>query len=236
MNSLLNLKNVPKNGFIYYLQGKEKMKKILLLVMIISIIFLGGGCMHNESDYYEIKNKEKTAEDYLSAKYDGEFSFASQGDDVWSSKSEISIFSDDKGQKFKVKETDGYYVDNYCSVIFDRSASEYVNSFFEDKIKVFISTQSVFLHEGKEFDAPSDYLKECSVINVAIYTTQTEYYEEIAEQLLAVMSGCTVSAVVFCVENEDYIKVTEYKNSANVLASGSFWIENNKISSKSWEE
>lgn len=99
---------------------------------------------------------------------------------------------------------------------------------------MFKNTQSVFLSDTTKFDTASNYLKECAVINVAIYTTQIECYEEIAKQLLDVMNDCTVSAVVYCVEVENFTNITEYKSTAKVLKSGSFWIENNEI--KSLEE
>ncbi len=212
------------------------MKKILLLVMITLFILGVSGCMRNESGSNEITNKTKTAKDYLTSKYGGVFSFVSYGDDVWSAKSKSSIFSDNYGQNFTVKENSGYFTDNYCSVLFDASASESINTFFEDNTKVFVNTQSVFLPSAKKFDNTSDYLKDCSVINVAIYTTQDEHYEEISRLLMSAMSGYTVSAVVYCVDVDDFMNVTEYKSTANVLTSGSFWIENNEVSSKSWEE
>ena len=212
------------------------MKKVLLLVVITLLIFGGCGCMRNESGSNELTNDSKSAENYLSNKYNEEFVFVSYGDDVWSSKSKSSIYSNKNGQNFTVKENSGYFTDNYCSVLFDTTASEHVNGLFDDNVKVFINTQSVFLSDTKQFDTASNYLKECAVINVAIYTTQIEHYEEIAKQLLTIMNDCTVSAVVYCVEAEDFASITEYKSTAKVLTSGSFWIENNEISSKSWEE
>lgn len=212
------------------------MKKVLLLVMITLLIFLGCGCMRNESGSNELTNNSKSAEKYLSNKYNEEFVFVSYGDDVWSSKSKSSIYSNKNGQNFTVKENSGYFTDNYCSVLFDTTVSEHVNGLFDDNVKVFINTQSAFLFDTKQFDTASNYLKECAVINVAIYTTQIEHYEEIAKQLLVIMNDCTVSAVVYCVDVEDFATITEYKSTAKVLTSGSFWIENNEISSKSWEE
>lgn len=212
------------------------MKRVLLLVMISLFIFGVSGCMRNESGSNELTNKITTAEDYLSSKYGEVFSFVSYGDDVWSSKSKSSIYSDNNGQNFTVKENSGYFTDNYCSILFDASASESINAFFEDNTKVFVNTQSVFFPSTKKFDNTSDYLKDCSVINVAIYTTQVEHYEEISKLLMNAMSDCTVSTVVYCVDVQDFINITEFKSTANVLTSGSFWIENNEVSSKSWEE
>lgn len=212
------------------------MKKLLLLVIITLFIFLGGGCMRNEFGFNEFENNAKTAEDYLSIKYGGEFSFVSIGDDVWSSKSKSLIFVDNKGRNFTVKENSGYFTDNYCSVLFDASASEYVKTFFGEDTKVYVNTQSFFLPSTRKFDDITDYLKDCSVINIAIFTTQIEQYEAVAEKLLTALNDCSISAVVYCIDSDDFMTVTEYKSSVNIVASGSFWIENNEIFSRSWEE
>lgn len=211
------------------------MKKIIFFAMITVLVLGTCGCMRGGTSYGDINKNTKTAEDYLLTKYGSEFSFVSYGDDVWSSKSKSSNFSDTEGREFTVKENNGYFTDNYASVLFDIAAGEYVATFFGEDTKVYISTQSVFLPATRKFDSMSEYLKDCSVINVAIFTKRIGEYEEVAETLLNALSDCFASAVIYCVDEANLAEVREYKSFVNTIASESFWIENNEISSRSWE-
>ena len=176
------------------------------------------------------------AADYLITKYGSEFSFLSNGDDVWSSKSKSLIFSYEEGREFTVKENSGYFTDNYASVLFDTGASKDVNAFFGEDTKIYVNTMSVFFPSAKIFHSASEYLKDCSVVNVAIFTKRIGEYDSIAETLRAAMGDCTVYAVIYCVDEAEFASVCEYKSLVNTIASESFWIDNDEISSRSWEE
>lgn len=209
------------------------MEKIRLLVIIVLLAVGMCGCMNHVS----VTNNSKDVESYLTNKYNDEFTFVSYGDNVWSSKSKSLIYADENGQYFTVKENSGYFSDNYCSVLFDESASKLVTGFFDEKIKAFVSTQSVFLSSSKRFDNVFDYLKACAVVNVVIYTAQSDYScEEISKRLLNKMHDCCVSVVVYSVAEDAFDSIINYESSVNVLSSSSFWIKNNEISLKSWEE
>lgn len=172
---------------------------------------------------------------YLYNKYGSDFSFVSEEDDVWSSKSKSYVFVDDNENRFLVRNSSGYLTDNYSSVLFDSIASKNVCMDLGPKVKVYIKTTSTFFDSTKKFDEFMTYLSECPVINVAVYTAEDYDDDELANRLKESLIGCTASVVIFHVTDDIYASVNDFVSDISTMSSVSFWIENDSISKKSLE-
>lgn len=181
-------------------------------------------------------SEEKNMQSYLYNKYGSDFSFVSEEDDVWSSKSKSYMFVDNNENHFLVRNSSGYLTDNYSSVLFDSIASMSACAGFGAEVKVYIKTTSTFFDSTKQFNEFMAYLSECPVINVAVYTTENYDNDEIANSLKESLIGCTASVVIYHVADDIFASVNDFVSDISTISSVSFWIENNSISEKSWEE
>lgn len=207
--------------------GIARMLKIISIFMIIALLAcIVCGCMKGSD-----KNK---IEQYLSTKYTGNFTYISDGNDVWSSKTKTYVYSDENGNSFNVKNTDGVLIDNYCSVLFDDTANKNIAEKYAFDFKLFVNTESTFLGSSDKIENYSTYLTECPVVDICIYTVKSDEYDKIADMLLEPFKNCTASVVIYVVSDETYSNAYRYGDSAGVLSSQTFWIKDNTITSKSW--
>lgn len=192
--------------------------------------------MNNESMTNSNIKNDKEIDNYLSEKYGLTFVYISHGDDVWSSKASSYIYANKEGDYFTVKDNSGYFADNYCSCLYDAVASEQISNDSSLNIKLYVNTKSAYFGKEKTFEGYIDYLQECPVVNIAIYTDGIDDFDKIANSLKDVFTDCSISAVIYCVESNVYDEIENYDNKLDILSSETFWIEDNKISDKSWEE
>ena len=152
---------------------REKSKKYICL--IIGFLMLVTGCGKKIDNDKIIK--------YLENKYNQNFSYVSSGDDVWSSKSETKIFSDNNNQKFKVKVFSDYIADTYYSIIYDDEISKYYQNQFTKNYKIFASSESYFTNEnqkyseakGKVFSIAPFYAEMCDLYKIYGYQQFSDY-------------------------------------------------------------
>lgn len=211
----------------------KTIKQLSLLLLSIILILGVCGCMNTGV----VSNSEKkNMQSYLQNKYSSDFSFVSEEDDVWSSKSKSYVFVDDNENRFLIRNSSGYLTDNYSSVLFDSIASKNACVGLGPKVKVYIKTTSTFFDSTKKFDGFMTYLSECPVINVAVYTAENYDNDELANRLKESLIGCTASVVIYHVADGIFASVNDFVSDISTISSVSFWIENNSISEKSWEE
>lgn len=212
------------------------MKKKILLISLFIIMTLGVcGCMSGTS-YLVDENMEERIIDYLYNKYQKKFLYISQGDDVWSSKIKTYVCEDEDGREFFVKENNGDFIDNYGFIQYDESIQEKFSGVLQKECKLFVSSKSFFEGAISKSNSLEEYIKKCSVINVAIFIAENDSCSELANKLLEVASGSTISAVIYCVSSETLNDISKYTDTSNVISSESFWIEDNQLSDMSWEE
>ena len=211
-------------------------KKFASFLLATTLLIGACGCMNNVSTTRRESKITQKIETYLSEKYGTQFVYIGKGDDVWSSKSKSYIFADMDNRQLIVKDTDGYFADNYGSSVYDVLASECFSQESNMESKIFINTQSVFFGFGKKFNGYKDYLCECPVVNVAVYVVGDCDWDIIAEKLKCLLGDCTVSAIVYNVDANTYNSLEHFGTTSNILSFASFWIEDNTISEKSWEE
>lgn len=212
--------------------GFARVLKIIsiFIISIILLTYVVYGCINFDLTKGDDKNE---IEQYLSTKYTGDFTYISDCNDVWSSKTKTYVYSDKKGNHFNVKNTDGVYIDNYCSVLFDDITNKSISNKFD--FKLFINTESTFFGSTDKFENYSTYLTECPVVDICVYTAKSDEYDEIANMLLKQFKDCTASVMIYVVSDRTYDNVDRYGDSTEVLSSQSFWIEDKMISSKSWK-
>lgn len=209
------------------------MRKLLFFAIVIIVSLGVCGCMN----FNLIKGSDKNKiEQYLSTKYTGDFTYISDGNDVWSSKTKTYVYSDENGNSFNVKNTDGVLIDNYCSVLFDDTANQNIAEKSAFDFKLFVNTESTFFGSSDTFENYITYLTECPVVDICIYTVKSDENDKIADMLLESFKNCTASVVIYVVSDETYSNAYRYGDSAGVLSSQTFWIKDNSITSKSWEE
>lgn len=208
------------------------MRRVIALLIFFILLFTGaGGCMRNT-------NREKKAVDsYLNKKYPQAFSYVSPGNDVWSSKTLSMTYEDQNGSRFTVKYNDDFCTDNYCSVLFDREIEKYFQNSIRVNCKVFASTQSSFFGPAAAFSDFQDYMKQCAVINLTVYVLDKNAFSEAAEAMRQAGADCAASVMLYCVTEDVMNGVSSYSGAptpANILSTGSFWIENGVITHTSW--
>lgn len=175
---------------------------------------------------------------YLDKKYQQAFTFVSQGDDVWSAKTKTEVYTDQSGNKFTVKYRDGYCTDNYCSIIFDKDIEQIFQSAVNANCKVFVSTKSSFFGETDVFNNTDDYMKQCPVINISVIVLRETDFSSISTVMLNAGRDFTASVMIYCVTPDLFNDASAYSDGLDqtkIISTGSFWIENNTITSESWE-
>lgn len=201
---------------------REKMKKYICL--IIGFLIFITGCSSKINNDKIIK--------YLENKYNQSFSYVSLGDDVWSSKSETKVFSNNNNQKFEVNVNDNNITDTYYSIIYDDEISKYYQSQFTKNYKIFASSASYFTNENQKYLEVKEYIKNVPTLNIAIYTTDNDL-NIIKSKLDSVLfEGQYISGVIYIVDEKDFYNITKnnYKDMTSIsVASKSFSITNNTL-------
>lgn len=169
---------------------------------------------------------------YLENKYNQSFSYASSRDDVWSSKSETKIFSDNNNREFEVKVFSDYIADTYYSIIYDDEISKYYQNQFTKNYKIFASSESYFTNENQKYSEVKDYMNSVPSLSIAIYTTDNDL-NIIKSKLDSVLfEGQFISGVIYIVDEKDFYNITKnnYKDMTSIsVASKSFSITNNTL-------
>lgn len=198
------------------------MKKYICL--IIGFLIFITGCSSKINNDKIIK--------YLENKYNQSFSYVSLGDDVWSSKSETKIFSNNNNQKFEVNVNDNNITDTYYSIIYDDEISKYYQSQFTKNYKIFASSESYFTNENQKYLEVKEYIKNVPTLNIAIYTTDNDL-NIIKSKLDSVLfEGQFISGVIYIVDEKNFYNITKnnYKDMTSIsVASKSFSITNNTL-------
>lgn len=211
------------------------MKKKLFAVCVISLIVLfGGGCMRQAG----VSTKSNRGADaYLKNKYQQSFSYISPGDDVWSSKTKSLIYQDNNGNEFTVRDTDGQFSDNYCSVIFDKQIETAVREKLETKYKFFVCSKSEYFGSSYAFDDVDGYLAECAVINAAVIAKEGTDFDEIAYDIQRAIEHGEFSVVIYSVSDSAFAEKKSYEGTipnSEIYRTGNFWIADSTMTSKSW--
>jgi len=195
------------------------MKKVVLIIICcLSVLLITAGCDK------EINNK--TINTYLQNKYNKEFVYVSEGNDVWSSTTSTKIYSDQNKKQFKIKINGDYFSDNYYSVIYDEDISKYYQKQLNSNYKVFVSSESNFTNNSKKYNGANEYLDDIEILNMAIYTTDN-IVEEIESKLnLLTINNNYVSGVIYIVSNDSFINITSHANSVDIINSKSFSFTN----------
>ncbi len=169
---------------------------------------------------------------YLENKYNQSFSYVSSRDDVWSSKSETKIFSDNNNREFEVKVFSDYIADTYYSIIYDDEISKYYQNQFTKNYKIFASSESYFTNENQKYLEVKDYMNSVPSLSIAIYTTDNDL-NIIKSKLDSVLfEGQFISGVIYIVDEKDFYNITKnnYKDMTSIsVASKSFSITNNTL-------
>ena len=169
---------------------------------------------------------------YLENKYNQSFSYVSLGNDVWSSKSETKIFSDNNNREFEVKVFSDYIADTYYSIIYDDEISKYYQNQFTKNYKIFASSESYFTNENQKYSEVKDYMNSVPSLSIAIYTTDNDL-NIIKSKLDSVLfEGQFISGVIYIVDEKDFYNITKnnYKDMTSIsVASKSFSITNNTL-------
>lgn len=198
------------------------MKKYICLI-IVFLMFVTGCSSKIDNDKI-IK--------YLGDKYNQSFSYVALVDDVWSSKSETKIFSDNNNQKFKVNVNDNYITDTYYSIIYDDEISKYYQSKFTKNYKIFASSESYFTNENQKYSEIKDYISSIPSLSIVIYTTD-DNLNIIKSKLNSVLfENQYISGIIYIVDEKDFDNITKYnyKNMISItVTSKSFTITNNAL-------
>lgn len=201
---------------------REKMKKYICL--IIGFLMVVTGCSSKIDNDKIIK--------YLENKYNQSFSYVSLGDDVWSSKSETKIFSDNNNREFEVKVFSNYIADTYYSIIYDDEISKYYQNQFTKNYKIFASSKSYFTNENQKYSEVKDYMNSVPSLSIAIYTTDNDLNIIKSKFDSVLFEGQYISGVVYIVAEKDFDNITKYnyKDMTSItVASKSFTITNNTL-------
>lgn len=201
---------------------REKMKKYICL--IIGFLMVVTGCSSKIDNDKIIK--------YLENKYNQSFSYVSLGDDVWSSKSETKIFSDNNNREFEVKVFSNYIADTYYSIIYDDEISKYYQNQFTKNYKIFASSESYFTNENQKYSEVKDYMNSVPSLSIAIYTTDNDLNIIKSKFDSVLFEGQYISGVVYIVAEKDFDNITKYnyKDMTSItVASKSFTITNNTL-------
>lgn len=198
------------------------MKKYICL--IIGFFIFITGCSSKINNDKIIK--------YLENKYNQSFSYVSLGDDVWSSKSETKIFSNNNNQKFEVNVNDNYITDTYYSIIYDDEISKYYQSQFTKNYKIFASSKSYFTNENQKYSEAKDYMNSVPSLSIAIYTTDNDL-NIIKSKLDSILfEGQYINGVMYIVDEKDFDNITKYnyKDMTSItVISKSFTITSNVL-------
>lgn len=199
---------------------REKRKKYICL--IIGFLMLVTGCGTKIDNDKIIK--------YLENKYNQSFSYVSSGDDVWSSKSETKIFSDNNNREFEVKVFSDYIADTYYSIIYDDEVSKYYQNQFTKNYKIFASSESYFTNENQKYSEVKDYMNSVPSLSIVIYTTDNDLNIIKSKFDSVLFEGQYISGVVYIVAEKDFDNITKYnyKDMTSItVTSKSFTITNN---------
>lgn len=198
------------------------MKKYICL--IIGFLIFITGCSSKINNDKIIK--------YLENKYNQSFSYVSSRDDVWSSKSETKIFSDNNNREFEVEVFSDYIADTYYSIIYDDEISKYYQNQFTKNYKIFASSESYFTNENQKYSEVKDYMNSVPSLSIAIYTTDNDL-NIIKSKLDSVLfEGQFISGVIYIVDEKEFYNITKnnYKDMTSIsVASKSFSITNNTL-------
>ena len=198
------------------------MKKYICL--IIGFLMFVTGCSSKIDNDKIIK--------YLENKYNQSFSYVSLGDDVWSSKSETKIFSDNNNREFKVEVFSNYIADTYYSIIYDDEISKYYLNQFTKNYKIFASSESYFTNKNQKYSEVKDYMNSVPSLSIAIYTTDNDLNIIKSKFDSVLFEGQYISGVVYIVAEKDFDNITKYnyKDMTSItVTSKSFTITNNTL-------
>lgn len=198
---------------------REKRKKYICL--IIGFLMLVTGCGT------KIDNDKIIT--YLENKYNQSFSYVSSGDDVWSSKSETKIFSDNNNREFEVKIFSDHIADTYYSIIYDDEISKYYQNQFTENYKIFASSESYFTNENQKYSEVKDYMNSVPSLSIAIYTTDNDLNIIKSKFDSVLFEGQYISGVVYIVAEKDFDNITNKDMTSITVASKSFSITNNTL-------
>ena len=196
------------------------MKKIILSIFwCLSVLLIMTGCSKDFNDN-EITN-------YLQNKYNKDFTFVGEGDDVWSSNTITKIYSDNKKNEFKIKINDNYLSDNYYSVIYDEEISKYYQNEFTSNYKVFVSSESYYTNNSKSYANVNEYIDDIVGLNISIYTTDDNIETTKNKLDEIIFNSNYVSGVIYVISNDDFVNINDnINNSIDILNSEPFSFTN----------
>ena len=200
------------------------MKKTALFLMVILLMIGACGC-----GMKAVKNEKNNVTIYLEEKYGKSFTLISEEGSAWPVKTKYYNVKDAGGNIFKVADDEGFFTDNYAAMLFDAALEEEFAEGFSRTGKLYISTISQFFSKSQKFSSQTEYLQACAVVNVVVYTTQEDDYDMIANKIAGLFKGCTVSAMVYCVDSETYGGIEKNHNNVDTLGAEEYWIQNNQV-------
>ena len=196
------------------------MKKFILISLMI-LLCACGKTVNNSS----IKQ-------YLESKYNQEFTYVRDGNDVWSSKTQTKIFSDRNGNELNVvffKNDVSSLQDNYYSFIYDNEISNLFQNSFTRKYKVFANTKGEYT--SKEYNNMNTYLTNVAVISLRVYTANTDYnivsMKEVIKNIVINNNlNKYVHVIFYQISNEDFNRLENDIQISNYNYSYSFNFNN----------
>lgn len=185
-----------------------------------------------------INREEKKIQEYLSGKYQKEFTFEYRGNDVWTSQTNTYHYLDDQNRAFVVEEERGHYYDNYGAVLYGAAIDQIVQEDVGSARKAYASTSMNTLGEVKG-EGPREYLAACSMIQLNIYTKEESSADAIVELFGAKWPDKNVFVRVFCLTEEAFQKASSYNDEfrpGDYLWRESFWSRQGEVSGRTREE
>ena len=182
-------------------QTKKAIGRMRTLGIVILLILTVGvcGCTHNK------KVSTNDIDTYLKDKYNNDFTYLSNGNDPWNATTNTYKYSDSKNV-FQVQVTAEHIADNYNSVLFDSEIQKYINSSIRTRCKIYVYTEGEFLGKSGKFDNYNEYVENCSVISLAVYSTDKEVKNQLSDELSELLPDTTLN-VVFKVISSDSFRI-----------------------------
>lgn len=85
--------------------------------------------------------------------------------------------------------------DDHCAQLFDSDIQDYLNKGKEASVKIFVSTEGTFNGKDSSFSNYEDYLNDCSLVEVKVFTVDELNVEEITSVLCERLNSRRVSVV-----------------------------------------
>ena len=208
------------------------MKLVKTAALILATGLVLGGCRQDNCN---------TGKAHLDEKYGDDYSYVGEGEQGINGET-VGIFKDENGNEFQVQITPTGSQDNYESVVFDGSLEEYFQQLIPFPSIVFVSTESVYTGSGEGSASWQEYIKNCPLIKLRVWTTEEDMaLNEIRDTMAAVSAAgpYTLSVEYFRVDATTIQQVQSFDHSIpeeKILLWGGMSLIEGRVSSCWWKE